>query len=522
MLRHSVVKITSENHVYRYNEPWNAPRQSKVKGTGFVIEINGELRILTNAHLVSAPAYIKVEKDQRGSRLPNAIAEVEYLDHECDLAVLKVSQKSDIAQKFFADLQPMRLAPNPAVVNSEILTAGYPEMGSDTFNQLSVDHGKVTGVIFDTYAHANARNLVARIDVPVNPGNSGGPVLQRQDTPVQAGEAISYELVGVVFQRYQERNAMGFMIPLSVVKHFLLDVARATVGGLNYSGFPDLGVTFASINDRVAKEYFFDGFSQYHHGLQVVHISPLSDARNLLRKNDAVVSFEIDGVLYPILSGGMVKIDADTYVAADFLIRKSHIHDTIGVNFIREKQMHHAEIFLTKNSRQIRLVPERLYGEPPTFYIYGSYLFQPLSLNYLEAWGDNWRAKAPGSLRQLYDNDRYNMKNSSKHEVVVLNRVLKSRDFYDTDYQDVIIDEIDGTKILSMRHLITVLEQGNSHFATRVVTVQPPEGGQRTILLSPLSKDLHAAVLRMYSISRARSQDLLPPSVPKAGFSEDL
>ena len=78
-----------------------------------MVKINGELRILTSTHLVSAPAYIKVEKDQRGSRLPNAIAEVEYLDHECDLAVLKVSQKSDIAQKFFAVYSPCGLHRTP-------------------------------------------------------------------------------------------------------------------------------------------------------------------------------------------------------------------------------------------------------------------------------------------------------------------------------------------------------------------------------------------------------------------------
>ena len=72
-----------------------------------------------------------------------------------------------------------------------------------------------------------------------------------------------------------------------------------------------------------------------------------------------------------------------------------------------------------------------------------------------------------------------------------------------------------------MRHLIAVLES-NGAVTTRVVSVQLPEGVQRTILLSSISGDKHEAVLKMYSIARGRSKDLFHEDDQIEEYTDDL
>ena len=95
---HSIVRINTTSHAHNYKSPWSSPQQYDMVGTGFIISGN---RIITNAHVVADNVYIEV---RRTDDVTPYQSEVVLIDHDCDLAILKVSDK-----KFFKKSIPLEI-----------------------------------------------------------------------------------------------------------------------------------------------------------------------------------------------------------------------------------------------------------------------------------------------------------------------------------------------------------------------------------------------------------------------------
>src|ERR1700752_157523 len=86
-IRKSLVRITATSQEADYKVPWNPGSMTVGVGAGFVID--GE-RIMTKAQVVSNARFIVVEKEDDRERYPAA---VQFIGHDCDLAVLRVLDK---------------------------------------------------------------------------------------------------------------------------------------------------------------------------------------------------------------------------------------------------------------------------------------------------------------------------------------------------------------------------------------------------------------------------------------------
>ena len=82
---------------------------------------------------------------------------------------------------------------------------------------MSVTSGVVSRVEMQQYSQGGNSLLALQIDAAINPGNSGGPVVN-----------MDREVVGVAFQSLngEEVENIGYVVPVTVVEHFLEDIRR--------------------------------------------------------------------------------------------------------------------------------------------------------------------------------------------------------------------------------------------------------------------------------------------------------
>lgn len=131
--------------------------QNRSSGTGFFVSAAGH--VLTNAHVVAGCATISVDGQP---------ATVIAQDSSFDLALLQSGQRPSEYAVF---------ASSPAQLNSDISVAGYPLR--QFLSDLNVTRGSITAI------RGLAGDITRmQISAPVQPGNSGGPVLSARGTVV--------------------------------------------------------------------------------------------------------------------------------------------------------------------------------------------------------------------------------------------------------------------------------------------------------------------------------------------------
>ena len=82
-----VVKVYSVHSGVSPTLPWTSKPQEESSGSGFTIDHDGSLCILTNAHVVADATYVEVRKAGDARKY---VATRKKVSHECDLATLTV------------------------------------------------------------------------------------------------------------------------------------------------------------------------------------------------------------------------------------------------------------------------------------------------------------------------------------------------------------------------------------------------------------------------------------------------
>lgn len=140
-------------------------------GTGFIVTTSGHL--LTNQHVIAGCSSLTVDENP---------ARVLAEDAVFDLALLQVDA--------LAGREPASFSGTPARLNSDVTVVGYPLSG--LLGGLNVTRGTVTST-----KGIGGDGINMQISAPVQPGNSGGPVL-----------SASGLVVGVVVARLSDQYAM--------------------------------------------------------------------------------------------------------------------------------------------------------------------------------------------------------------------------------------------------------------------------------------------------------------------------
>ncbi len=380
----SVVLIRSVAQEFDYVTPWKQKMMTQSLGSGFIIEGR---RILTNAHNVSNCKYVEVQKERLAKRFG---AEVSFTGHDCDLAVLTVADES-----FFEETVILELAGIPAV-NSKVSTYGFPVGG----RRISVTEGIVSRIQMDTYAHSGAdSHLIIQTDAAINPGNSGGPVMQ------------DGKVVGVAFQGLRQAENIGYMIPTTVVRHFLADIEDG-----KYDGFGSLGVMlYAGLHSPSYKQYLQVPVEK--EGVVILNIIMHSSVESILQAGDVLT--RIDD--YDIDNDGRVEIYGLRLHLSE-VVETKQIGEAAELEFYRQGERITATATVALNRPVFEYA--RQYDKPPRYMCFAGLTFVPATRNFLETWGANWLSDVPFYLRYLFRNSIQLNTSRERREYVVLAEIM--------------------------------------------------------------------------------------------------
>jgi len=211
-VRPSVVEITST-----VDSPGPLGQQAEATGTGIIIDADG--RILTNYHVVQGAESIEVRFDDGST----ASATLLGSDPANDLAVIEADASGE-------ELTPAELGNSDSLrVGDIVLAIGNPFNLEGTLTQ------GVVSAIDRTYSTgANTRPIreMIQTDAAVNPGNSGGPLLNCRGQVIgintllenPTGENVNVGVAFAVASNTAERSLQA-MIAGQTVSHPWLGIA---------------------------------------------------------------------------------------------------------------------------------------------------------------------------------------------------------------------------------------------------------------------------------------------------------
>lgn len=160
------------------NQKGNLAANPDYRATGFLID--GKGYIITSAHVVRRMKNIFVE-NSKGEYFS---AQTIYSDADADLAVLKIN---DTAFNTIYNL-PYSISKSNSNLGEQIFTMGYPR------NEIVYGEGYVSA------KSGNEGDSTAyQVSVSVNPGNSGGPVLNKKGEIIGIITSKNSTADGVVF-----------------------------------------------------------------------------------------------------------------------------------------------------------------------------------------------------------------------------------------------------------------------------------------------------------------------------------
>ncbi|MCG9875075.1 MAG: trypsin-like peptidase domain-containing protein [Leptospiraceae bacterium] len=424
-IRKSVVQIKVFSQSADPYSPWNPGSLSASGGTGFLIDGN---RILTNAHVVSNAKYIQI---QRYNQTEWYEARLNYIAHDCDLAILQA-----IKPIFYKDAEFLEFGGIPEL-NTPITIIGYPIGGS----RISVSRGIVSRKEQSTYAHSQVDNhLVIQVDAAINPGNSGGPAIQNG------------KVAGVAFQVAAKGENIGYIIPTTVVNHFLKDIEDGV-----YDGYVELGIQFQNTFNSKLREYY--KIPEETEGVLVNKVYSGGSAFGYLKPKDLLIS--LDGK--KIARNGSINLDTDTRIDFVELIDNKFAGDSISFELIRDGKLEKI-VFPAKKMPDFDFM-RFSYDQNIDYVMFGGLIFQEVNRNLLSVWSRSSNTSGGSQLLYRFYNFISDQWNSKKKADVVLYRKLDHPVNTHTDhFLNLIIHRFDGKEIQSLDDLKLAIQNSKNRY----------------------------------------------------------
>jgi S1-C subfamily serine protease len=478
-LKKSVVKIFTVTNRPNYYQPWVLGYQYNASGSGCILPGG---RILTNAHVVSDQVFLQVMK---AGDTKKYTAQVEYVDHDREVAVLKVKDP-----EFFTGTNPIVFGELPSQ-RDKVAVYGFP-IGGD---ELSITEGVVSRIEVQRYVHSQRSFLTLQTDAAINPGNSGGPAFK------------GGRMVGIAFQAFSgaEAQSTGYIVPISIIQRSLKDKESG-----DFQGAPSLGFFWQKMESPSLREYYKMKPGQT--GILVTRIFFDSPGSHVLKEQDVILS--IAGV--KIANNGTVPYRDGERLNFSYITSQYQMGQKLDLVVLRNGK---PETLSLKLKPYDQLVEGPQYDTRPPYYIFAGLVFLPLNDNYLSLWK---AGTAPSMLTNFADNE---MASEKRKRVVIINEVLPHD--INVGYHQLkqaVVTRINDRPISELKDVIEAFKHPKGKF--HVLELDHPMGdgdnfGNWVVLEAKDAEKATKEILKSFGIDNDRSDDLAESPAAKTGPGEE-
>ncbi len=202
----AVVQVFAQIMPFNWPEPYMASQQFEQRASGFFIDARGY--IMTNAHVVNEAKAIWIQMPAFGQK--SFFVDLVGFCPERDLALLVLQDEDRVfIESALGGIPVVSLGDSDILRRTNpVIVLGYP------LGQCRVKSS--TGVV-SGWDSGSGRSFI-QITAPVNPGNSGGPLVD-----------VYGQAVGIAVSMILSAQNVGYAIPINELKIVLADLYR---GGL--------------------------------------------------------------------------------------------------------------------------------------------------------------------------------------------------------------------------------------------------------------------------------------------------
>ena len=427
-VRDTVIQLFAQVSAIDLLEPYKAPQQGTACGSGFFI--NDEGYVITNAHVVISAKTIWGQVPSLGKRIIDM--DVIGISPERDLALLRVTQEGrEIITKELGGIPYLPLGDSDLVRRSDdVLALGYP-LGQQSF--------KSTNGIISGHEH----HLI-QMSAPINPGSSGGPLLN-----------LKGEVIGINSSGITEAQNVGYAIPVNALKTILNDLYEVKI-----LRKPFLGVRFNNSTETLTK-FLGNPLPGGCYVIETVKGSPLEKAG--VMRGDMI--YEINGHAVDMYGDMSVPWSEDKISIIDYPLRLS-IGDTVNIVVFRKGQK---KIFtVTFDLLEPQAIRSIYPGyETIDYEIFGGMVVQELNVNLIRLLGEH-----ASGLRK-YAEFKY-----QSEPVLIITHVFPDTQLYRGRNMPLgaTLNEINGTKVKTLEEFRKVIKNGA---AREYFTIAAADNGTR-------------------------------------------
>ena len=317
----SVVNITSTTVSYDF---FYGPVPQQGQGSGFLLDKQGH--ILTNNHVIDGGQRIEVTLADKHKYKASIVG----VDKGHDLALLLINAPN---------LTPATLSESSGlIVGQRVYAIGNPFGLSGTMTR-----GIISAIRSIHGPQNNPIEDAIQTDASVNPGNSGGPLLNSR------GEVIGITTL-IASNGADQSSGIGFAIPINTAKAFIDDFAR--YGRVRR---PALDISTLPIGPDIAEQIGLPA----DYGILIERVLPGGAAEKAGLKGGTQRAYQGNT---PVMLGGdlIVAIDGQDVQSAQDLsgaLNSHHAGDTVTLTIFRGRRRMDVRVTLS-DARDVPTGPQ--------------------------------------------------------------------------------------------------------------------------------------------------------------------